>query len=243
MVRTVRLYGELGRMFGRVHRFDISSPAEAFRALSANFPGFFEYLNSERRFKVVNGDYQLGDAQEVNDPASGTIKIVPVVSGSNAESRVLVGAAIAVAGVLVSPFAPTVGGILVNAGAALALGGVIEMLSPPPKINEPPERPENKPSYLFNGPVNTTAQGHPVPVLYGRMIVGSAVVSAGIDTENIEPKTLSMDLEGLNDGVPNNAPPFYFSRVYLRQRTASVPSPGGGSVTLTFKTYRYFYYE
>ena len=34
--------------------------------------------------------------------------------------------------------------------------------------------------YHFNGVVNTTAQGNPVPLGYGRMIVGSAVVSAGI---------------------------------------------------------------
>jgi len=40
-------------------------------------------------------------------------------------------------------------------------------------------------SYVFNGAVNTTAQGHPVPVGYGRMIVGSAVISAGIDVDEI----------------------------------------------------------
>jgi predicted phage tail protein len=45
--------------------------------------------------------------------------------------------------------------------------------------------PENKPSFLFDGPVNTIAQGHPVPVGYGEMYVGSAVISAGIVTEEI----------------------------------------------------------
>ena len=40
----------------------------------------------------------------------------------------------------------------------------------------------NTPSYLFNGAVNTTAQGHPVPIGYGRLIVGSAVISASIVT-------------------------------------------------------------
>ena len=36
----------------------------------------------------------------------------------------------------------------------------------------------------FNGPVNTTAQGNPVPVIYGEMIVGSATISAGIYSED-----------------------------------------------------------
>jgi predicted phage tail protein len=35
------------------------------------------------------------------------------------------------------------------------------------------ERPENKPSFLFDGPVNTITQGHPVPVGYGKAFVGS----------------------------------------------------------------------
>jgi predicted phage tail protein len=43
---------------------------------------------------------------------------------------------------------------------------------------------ENKASYNFNGPINTTAQGNPVPLGYGRKIVGSAVVSAGIYSED-----------------------------------------------------------
>jgi predicted phage tail protein len=45
------------------------------------------------------------------------------------------------------------------------------------------DRPANKPSYAFDGAVNTAAQGNPVPICYGRLIVGSQVVSAGLVTE------------------------------------------------------------
>ena len=44
--------------------------------------------------------------------------------------------------------------------------------------------PDNGASYNFNGPVNTTAQGNPVPLLYGEMFVGSATISAGIYSED-----------------------------------------------------------
>ena len=57
------------------------------------------------------------------------------------------------------------------------------MLAPQPKTPGAPERPENRPSYAFDGPVNTAAQGNPVPVCYGRLIVGSQVVSAGMMAE------------------------------------------------------------
>ena len=38
---------------------------------------------------------------------------------------------------------------------------------------------------IFNGSVNTVGQGHPVPVGYGRLRVGSCVISAGIDTVDL----------------------------------------------------------
>ena len=68
-------------------------------------------------------------------------------------------------------------------GTSLVIAGASQMLTPTPPT--PPEAPENKPSYVFNGAVNTTAQGYPVPIGYGRMIVGSAVISAGIVAEEL----------------------------------------------------------
>ena len=73
-----------------------------------------------------------------------------------------------------------VGAPLLNLGISMALGGIVQMLSPQQSGSSAADAVENGASYNFNGPVNTTAQGNPVPVLYGRMVVGSAVISAGI---------------------------------------------------------------
>lgn len=54
----------------------------------------------------------------------------------------------------------------------------------------------NQPSYVFNGAVNTESQGHPVPLCYGRMRVGSAVISAGIEADDYAAAT-----PGANTGV------------------------------------------
>ena len=35
----------------------------------------------------------------------------------------------------------------------------------------------------FNGPVNTVSQGNPVPVGYGRLKIGSAVISSGLERD------------------------------------------------------------
>lgn len=71
-------------------------------------------------------------------------------------------------------------GALSNVGFMLMMSGVTQMLSPQPKGLSTGNGVSNEPSYAFNGVVNTTAQGGPVPLGYGRMIVGSAVISAGI---------------------------------------------------------------
>lgn len=46
MLTTIRLYGKLGAMFGRVHRvhLDTNTPAEAVRYLCSQFPKAKAYL-------------------------------------------------------------------------------------------------------------------------------------------------------------------------------------------------------
>ena len=78
------------------------------------------------------------------------------------------------------------GTVAVSLGVSLVLGGIAQMLTPLPKLPASGARDEIQSDY-FNGPVNTTAQGGAVPVLYGELFVGSAVISAGISVEQIQP--------------------------------------------------------
>lgn len=71
-------------------------------------------------------------------------------------------------------------GVTAMMGMSMMIGGVMQLLSPQIKELSAKDSTGNGASYHFNGVVNTTAQGNPVPLGYGRMIVGSAVVSAGI---------------------------------------------------------------
>lgn len=60
----------------------------------------------------------------------------------------------------------------------------LAVAAPSPRGLSTKDSPQNQASYVFNGPVNTTAQGGPVPVLYGELEIGSAVASAGIYAED-----------------------------------------------------------
>jgi hypothetical protein len=75
------------------------------------------------------------------------------------------------------------GNALIMSGIAMFLGGVFQLLFPPSSAKaQEAEKSGSRPNYLFSGIVNTTRQGGPVPVRYGRMIVGSQLISAGITT-------------------------------------------------------------
>lgn len=192
-IRTIRLFGSLGKKFGEVHRFSVRTPAEAVRALCVNFPKFEKELRDSKDKNVaykVKVDSREIDASELKFPSSKEIHFSPIIMGAgNATGKFIVGAVLIVAGLIITggtygAGAP-LGTAMINVGIGFMIGGVFQMLSPVPKGQDPQESPDDKPSYVFNGPVNTTAQGEPVPIGYGRMIIGSAVISAGIVVDDL----------------------------------------------------------
>lgn len=197
-LKTIRLYGVLGTQFGREHQLAIDSPREAIKALSVLYDGFEQFLaNAHLRgleFAVFKGQRNITE-DELHLDTSEEIRIAPVIKGSKRGGFfqtilgvALIGAAAFLSGGLSVAFtaAGTWGGALALSGAAMAIGGLVQMLSPQPQGLSMRQDADNKPSYAFGGAVNTTAQGNPVPLLYGldRREVGGAIISAGIYTED-----------------------------------------------------------
>lgn len=189
-IRTVRLYGHLGKTFGREFRLAINSPAEAVEALGRQLKGFTAYLmNAHKKgvgFGVFLGKNKSLTREELEmSPGDDVIRIAPILQGSKSDAvNIIVGAVLVVVGVAITAlsygWAAPVGSAIAGMGVSMIVGGIVNMLFPQPKPGKPQERPENVPSYAFSTPVNTTAQGHPVPLQYGELLVGSAIASAGI---------------------------------------------------------------
>ncbi len=195
---TIRLSGQLGKKFGHTHRFYVSNPAEAVRALSSQVNGFKEYLADESNktlYKVFVADRQINPEEELHlGSGSKEIRISPVVQGAKRGGifQVVLGAALIalsfVPGLNVaiwSGASATWASLSLSMGVGLVLGGVAQLLSPQPKMNtfDPPE---NSPNSSFSGPVNTIGSGgHPVPLAYGEVICGSATISAGMYASDI----------------------------------------------------------
>ena len=71
-----------------------------------------------------------------------------------------------------------------NIGIGLALTGVAGLLSPTVPTPETDNDPRN--NFSFSGVQNVGREGVPVPVAYGEVIVGSVVVSASLNVEELE---------------------------------------------------------
>jgi predicted phage tail protein len=189
-VRTIRLYGVLGAKFGRLHHLAVNSTTEAIRALAIMIPGFERFLMESKdnglTYSVFMGKENIGHEQLKSPVGRDDIRIAPIVIGSKRAGslQTIMGAALIVVGLIITagsfgagaPFGPA----LIMMGASMVMGGVLQMLSPQAKGLGAQDSPTNRASYSFNGPVNTSAQGNPVGLLYGQLVVGSAVISAGI---------------------------------------------------------------
>jgi len=206
MLRKVRLYGHLAEFVGRkVIEADLSSAAEAVRMLVANFPQLDRHM-ADQHYRVLVGDGALTLDDLHNPVGQEEIKIVPVITGAGGNvGQIFLGAALIGASFLfpgaglfgtTSVFGGTAvtGGVLTGIGTAfsaigagLVLNGVAGIISPVPSVKQGPDTEQDpRKSFSFSGIQNTSRGGTPVPIVYGKTLTGSVVISAGIDTEQVQ---------------------------------------------------------
>jgi len=199
MLREIRVYGRLAKFLGRrTFTAAVDSVADAMRFLLANFPELEGHM-SDQHYRVSVGTYDLSEEELEHPVGQQVIKIAPVTVGAGGTAGAI-GRIIAGVALIALSFIPGIGALgvslMVGVGASLALGGVATLLSPTPTLaptagnaftQQTTRETELDPqkSYSFSGIQNTSRAGTPVPLIYGETIVGSVVISAGIDTEQV----------------------------------------------------------
>ncbi len=185
----IRLYGHLRKRFGAKFRLHVASPAEAVRALCTLLPGFRQYLqtHSAPGYHVFVGKESLPEDQLALTAGAHPIKIVPAIEGAREAMPIILGAVLALTGFgglaagitlgMTAATAQTVFTGLMISGGLMMLQGVVSLLTQPPEMDTGREA-SIKESYSFNGPRTNTTQGAPVPVGYGRLMVGGALISS-----------------------------------------------------------------
>jgi predicted phage tail protein len=213
-MKVVKVYGALRKRLGQCRfEFEVDTPAQAIKALCVNFPGLDKWLiDSEQTgmgFRVTVGKERITqeDASVAVLPWSerDVFSIAPVLTGAGQGfGQVLAGIGLVALAIVAGPAgagflglgagfisgatASAVSVALGGIGASLILGGVAQMLSPQPDISALQRGKEaaRLESFSFSGIVNTSQQGMPVPIVYGRAFVGSAVLSSGLDVAQLK---------------------------------------------------------
>jgi predicted phage tail protein len=199
MFRKVKLYGELADFIGHKElEAVINSTADAVSFLIHNFPKLEAHMVN-RYYQVLVGDYDI-DETEIHDPiGQSDISIVPVITGAGGRGlgkillgAALIGGAFAFGGLT---FAGGFGKSLVAAGgftkaafgigSSLVLSGVSDMLFPLPEPKDFTNEEDPRISFNFSGVQNTSRAGTSHPIVYGEIVTGSVVISAGIDTNQV----------------------------------------------------------
>ena len=210
-MKVDKVYGALRKKLGQCRfQFEADTPAQALKALCINFPGLEKWLlDSEKDgvgYRVTLGKEKITEQNAVLIAAPFSerevFSITPVIAGAGqGGGQILAGiglvalaivtGGIASAGVALGGFMGigTVGTAVVGIGASLVLGGIAQSLSPAPvQSTTTTERGRDAAkfeSFTFSGIVNTAKQGLPVPIAYGRVFVGSAVLSSGLDVDQL----------------------------------------------------------
>ena len=192
MLRKVKLYGELADFVGH-KELDavINSTADAIRFLITNFPKLEAHM-ADKYYKVLVDDYEIGEEDIHNPSGKSDINIVPVISGASGIGKAiagvaLIGLALATGGGFAAFTAGKAGFFAtttMNIGIGLTLMGVSELLFPLPKPPDDEEDPRI--SFSFSGVQNTSRAGTSHPIAYGEIVTGSVVISAGIDTNQVQ---------------------------------------------------------
>lgn len=178
MLKTIKLYGVLGKKFGKEFHLAVESTREAVKALSVQVPGFEQFMLTAHEqglaFAVFQDDENISEDQIDFETGAKVIKIVPKVigAGGNGILQTILGAVMVVVGVITQQY------WAVGMGVGMMIGGIAQMLAP--KVDtEDQNQDGNRANKGFGGAVTTIAQGNPVPILYGQREVGGFIINAG----------------------------------------------------------------
>ena len=197
MLRKLKLYGELAKFVGhKEFEIKVNNVAQAVSFLVHNFPEVEKHMNP-KYYQIKVGSYEIGKEEIAYPIGKEDIHFVPVVTGSGGVGKALLGVALiglafATGG---SSLAFGLGGfsggagisaLVGNIGIGLTLMGVSEMLFPVPKPPKFSSEQDPQLSFSFSGVQNTSRAGTPVPIVYGEIFTGSVVISAAVDTNQVE---------------------------------------------------------
>jgi predicted phage tail protein len=172
---TVNIEGHLGRVFGSVWNLQVSTFRELFSAMEANSKNLRSYLHQNKKEYwaiFVDGERVESDKFLQSNIKDKKVKIIPILAGAAAALAGFLVAQLGIQSAFIVGLLEFVLTVLIS--AAISFG--ISMLMAKLLSTNDPEAMKTT-SFLFTSAENTSEQGQVVPVGYGRIKVGSKVIS------------------------------------------------------------------
>ena len=197
MLKKIKVYGTLKKFLGQAEfEVDLNTPKEAISFLVCNFKGIEKHMADQ--FYTIQVGAKVITEDLLNLNSKDDIKIIPVVHGNFL--GILLGAGALFGGSAVAAgttflgsglLATVVSGALTSIGTSMVIDGVTQMLAPQQNNMSPTGQDALDPAalasnYSFTGLTNISRAGIPVNLVYGEIVVGSIVVSNGVDTVQVE---------------------------------------------------------
>ncbi len=197
MLKKIKVYGTLRKFLGQAEfEVDLNTPKEAISFLVCNFKGIEKHMADQ--FYTIQVGSKVITEELLNLNSKDDIKIIPVVHGNFLGILLGVGALFGGSAVAAGTtflgsglLATVVSGALTSIGTSMVVDGVTSMLSPQQSNLSPTGQDALDPAalasnYSFTGLTNISRAGVPVNLVYGEIVVGSIVVSNGVDTVQVE---------------------------------------------------------
>ena len=193
MLKKIKVYGTLRKFLGQADfEVDLNTPREAISFLVCNFKGIEKHMADQ--FYTIQVGAKVITEDLLNLSSQDDIKIIPVVHGNFLPILLGAGALFGASAIKAGAFLGSK--LLISSlqaiGATLLIDGVTSMLTPQIDTSLAVSRQNSlDPSalasnYSFTGLTNISNAGVPVNLVYGEILVGSIVVSNGVDTVQVE---------------------------------------------------------
>ena len=187
MLTKIKVYGVLRKYVGQSEfKANINNPNEAFSFLHSNFKGLEKHM-SEQIYCVRVGDKVIKQ-NEMFLETNKEIKIIPVVHGNIFWSVIGLGVKWVAKNYIKNKILQYV---VTYVAVNMIQKGINQMLAPQEQTqNQQSQQDSLDPSalasnYSFTGLTNISNAGVPVNLAYGEILVGSIVVSNGLDTVQV----------------------------------------------------------
>jgi len=191
MLKKIKVYGTLRKFLGQAEfEVDLNTPREAISFLVCNFKGIEKHM-AEQIYTIQVGAKVITE-DLLNFNTQEDIRIIPVVHGNF--FNFIIGAALKFVAPKIGSF---IGSSLISSalgaiGTSMLIDGVTSMLAPQQNTVNPTSGQDSldpaalASNYSFTGLTNISNAGVPVNLVYGEILVGSIVVSNGVDTVQVE---------------------------------------------------------